>query len=118
MEIQRQEEIDDYSADKSDLLKQEFLKKYDDPKVWQNSWFAMNEPCDEDARMRVVVALLVYELTHNKITPEMIGELEYYYDEAFTKKTLENLFDEPESKEKCFADLEWCYNTAKEKGLL
>lgn len=36
MEMQTQEELDDYSFDKADLLSQNFLKQYDDPKVWQN----------------------------------------------------------------------------------
>ena len=118
---QKQKEIDYldlYTEVKLDLLEYDFLTNYDEPNIWQNIWFTMNEPCDEQMRMIVVVELLVYELEQNKITSEMIGELDYYYFEAFEQKSFDDVFEEPEAKEKCFADLKWCYETAKEKGLL
>lgn len=121
MEAKIQKEInnvDSYTEEKQCLLRHDFLRKTDNPKIWQNSWFALNEPCDEQMRMIVVVALLVYELEQNNITSEMIGELDYYYYEAFEQKSFDDVFEEPEAKEKCFADLKWCYETAKEKGLL
>ena len=122
MEIPVQQEInelDSYTKTKFDLLtKYNFLEDYDNPKTWQNSWFALNEPCDEEVRMWVVVALLVYELEHEKVTPEMIGELEYYHDEIFVKNSFDNVFEELDAKEKCFADLKWCYRVATERGLI
>ncbi len=118
-QIQKEtEELDLYSDVKSILLRYDFLTKYDEPTIWENIWFTMNEPCSEEMRIIVVVSLLDYELKQNKISSEMIGELDYYYYEVFEQKAFENVFEDLKAKEKCFADLKWCYETAKEKGLL
>lgn len=92
----------------------------DDARTWENNWFYMyiTNQNDEDVRMCVVVALLVYEIQYNKLTANMLGELNYYYREAFVNKSLNDVFDESESKQKCFDALKWCYDKAKEKELL
>ncbi len=120
MEGQIIEELDLYSDFKSDLdemIKRDFFDS-DNANTWENNWFCINEPCDEECRICIVLVLLVYELEQDKVTSRMIGELNYYYNEAFVQKNLEDLFEEPEAKEKCFADLKWCYDTAKQKGLI
>ncbi len=115
-----EEELDLYSAIKDDfnIDLNNGMFNHDSAQSWESYWFCVNEPCDEDARICVVLVLLVYELEQDDVTPEMIGELNYYYNEAFVQKNLEDLFEEPEAKEKCFADLKWCYDTAKQKGLI
>lgn len=91
-----------------------------DAHVWENNWFYQYIPGqdDEEVRMCAVISLAVYELEHNNITEEMLDEIDYYYYEVFEQKSFEDVFDNPKSKEECFADLKWCYETAKEKGLL
>ncbi len=121
MEIQiPKEKLDLYSAFKDDFNTGLSMGMFnnENAKSWENTWFCINEPCDEDARICIVVVLLVYELKQENITPEMIGELDYYYDEVFVQKNLNDLFEEPEAKEKCFADLKWCYDIARQKGLI
>ena len=91
-----------------------------DARFWENNWFYeyITNQHDEDIRMCVVIAMAVYELQHNNVTEDMIGEIDYYYYEVFEQKSFENVFEDSETKKECFADLKWCYETAKEKGLL
>lgn len=68
---------------------------------------------DEDSlsereRFHMILAVLVYEVEHDILTPEMKGELDYYYSE-YNNGTFDGILGEDE-EERIVKDLTDCYN--------
>ncbi len=68
---------------------------------------------DEDSlserdRFVMILAVIVYEVEHDILTPEMKGELDYYYSE-YNNGTFDGILGEDE-EERIVKDLTDCYN--------
>ena len=90
------------------------------PSTWEANWLYDFIPYqdNEEVRACAVLPLIKVEIEQNNISEEMLNELGYYYDEVIVYKTLDNIFNDPEEKEMFLKDLKWCYETAKQRGLI
>ena len=121
MEIQtNKEELNCYQSFLEDLEvnKPLYFDSKEDPSDWESVWFFTNEPEDEEIRFYVVISLAVFEVEQNKISPEMVGEVEYYYHEMLVENTLNIKYEDQDARKDCLEDLKKCYEILKEKNLL
>ena len=98
----------------------EYYRTSADPKVWEASWYYDFIPYqdDEEVRLCAVLPLMKKEIECNAVSDDMKDEIEGYYYAVIIENGFDDILKDDEEREMVKRDLQWCYETAKQNGII